>query len=160
MPAALTAQAELADERAVALEVVLLEVVEEATAAADEHQQAAARMVVVLVLAQMLGQVIDPMREQRHLDLGLAGVVLVLAEPRDDVALFLCGHAHVRWCRVAAVTRSRPPCLAAQAASPPTRWSRERALRGGARSRRRRAASARSAPRRSRSGARRGCDPR
>src|SRR3954451_23030520 len=113
MPTDLAAQAELADQRAVALEVVLLEVVEEATAAADEHQQAAARMVVVLVLAQMLGQVIDPMREQRHLNLGLAGVVLVLAEPRDDLALLLCGHAHVRPCRVAAMTRSRPACLAA-----------------------------------------------
>src|SRR4051812_14686480 len=109
----LPAQAELADQRAVALEIVSLQVVEEAAASADEHQQAAARVMVVLVLAQVLGQVVDAMRQQRHLDLGLAGVVLVLAEPRDDVALLLCGHAHVRPCRVAAMTRSRPACLAA-----------------------------------------------
>src|SRR4051794_29360305 len=109
----LSTKAELADQRAVALEIVLLEIVEEATAATDEHQQAAARVVVVLVLAQMLGQVVDAMRQQRHLDLGLAGVVLVLAEPRDDLALFLCSYRHVRPCRVAAATRSRPPSLAA-----------------------------------------------
>ena len=77
---ALAAQAELADQRAVALEILLLEVVQEAPAAADEHQQAAARVVVVLVLAQVLGEVVDAARQQRDLDLGGAGVALVLAE--------------------------------------------------------------------------------
>ena len=55
----LAAQAELADQPAVALEVLLLEVVEQPAAPADEHQQAAARVVVVLVVAQVLGEVVD-----------------------------------------------------------------------------------------------------
>ena len=45
-PGASLAQAELFDQRAVALEVAALQVVQEAPAAADEHQQAAARVVV------------------------------------------------------------------------------------------------------------------
>src|SRR4051812_37783747 len=114
---ALAAQAKLADQRAVALEIVLLQVVQETAATTDQHQQAAARVVVMLVLAQVLRQVVDAMRQQRNLDLGLPGVVLVLAELRDDLALLLCGHAHVRSCRLAAATRSRPPSLAAYSAS-------------------------------------------
>ena len=76
----LAAQAELADQRAVALEILLLQVVQEAAAAADEHQQAAARVVIVLVLAQVLGEMVDARGEQRDLDLGGTGVVLALAE--------------------------------------------------------------------------------
>jgi hypothetical protein len=51
----LAAQAELLDEGAVALEVVLLQVVQEAAAPPDELEQPAPRIVVVLVGAQMLG---------------------------------------------------------------------------------------------------------
>src|SRR5438045_122541 len=100
---ALAPQAELADQRAVALEIVLLEVVQEAAAAADEHQQAAARVMVVLVLAQVLREMVDPVREQRDLHPGGAGVVLVAPELRDDLALLLSGHGHVRPCSVAAM---------------------------------------------------------
>src|SRR3954447_25591695 len=60
---ALAAQAELADQRAVALEILLLDVVEEPPAAPDEHQQAAARVVIVLVRAQVLGEAVDAARE-------------------------------------------------------------------------------------------------
>src|SRR5215218_7855955 len=109
----LPAQAELADQSAVALEILLLQVVQKAATATDEHQKAPARVVVMLVLAKVLGEVVDAMREQRNLDLGLARVILVAAESRDDLALFLCSHGHVRPCRVAAATRSRPASFAA-----------------------------------------------
>ena len=59
---ALLAQAELADQRAVALEVVLLQVVQQAAALADEHEQPAARVVILLVLAQVLGEIVDALR--------------------------------------------------------------------------------------------------
>ena len=62
------------DERAVALEVVALQVVEQPAALADEHQQAAARVVVLAVLAQVLGELVDARGQQRDLDLGGAGV--------------------------------------------------------------------------------------
>src|SRR3954452_19594886 len=124
--ALLAAQAELADQRAVALEVLLLQVVEEPAAAADQHQQPAARVVVVLVLAQVLGQVVDAAGQQRDLHLGGPGVVLVAAEARYDLLLVLCSKAHVRRSTVAgtaASIRSRPPRLAAYSASSARRSS-------------------------------------
>ena len=45
-------QSETADDRAVALDVGLLEVVQETTALADEEQQPTAAVVVVLVLLE------------------------------------------------------------------------------------------------------------
>src|SRR3954471_16350792 len=122
---ALPAKAELADQRAVPLQVLPLEVVEEAAAAANEHQQAAARMVIVLVRAQMLGEVVDAAREHRDLDLGRPGVGLVLAEAGDELALFVCSQRHMRRGRLAGApaTRLRPLRLASNSASSARRSS-------------------------------------
>ena len=51
------AQAEALDDRAVALDVGLLQVVQQPTALADEQQQATTAVVVVLVLLEVLGEV-------------------------------------------------------------------------------------------------------
>src|SRR5205085_10186538 len=75
----LAAQAELLDEGAVALEIVLLQVVEEAAAAADELEEPAARGVVVAVRPQMLGQLVDALGEHCDLHLRRAGVGLAAA---------------------------------------------------------------------------------
>src|SRR5207253_4138922 len=69
----LAAQAELLDEGAVALEVVLLQVVQKAAAPPDELEQPAPRVMVVLMDAQMLGQLVDPLRQHRDLHLRRAG---------------------------------------------------------------------------------------
>src|SRR5204862_4839956 len=90
----LAAQAELLDEGAVALEVVLLQVVQEAAAPPDELEQPAPRVVVVLVGAQMLGQVVDPLREHRGLYLRRARVGRVLAVLPDDLLLRFLGQGH------------------------------------------------------------------
>src|SRR4051794_30813890 len=110
----LAAQAELADQRAIPLQVLPLEVVQEAAAAADEHEQAPARVVIVLVGAQMLREVVDAAREHRDLDLGGPGVGLVLAEAGDELALFLCCQRHLRRGRLAGApaTLFRPRRLA------------------------------------------------
>src|SRR5450830_1888517 len=73
-PLRLLAEAELLDERAVALEVPALQVGQEAAAASDKHQQPTARMMVLALLTQVLGQVVDALCEQGHLDLGVARV--------------------------------------------------------------------------------------
>src|SRR6266540_1647349 len=59
----LFADAELLDHGAVAVEIGLLEVVEQAAAPADELEQAAARVVVLRVRLEVLGQVVDAVRE-------------------------------------------------------------------------------------------------
>src|SRR3954470_15046618 len=94
-----SAQAEPLDDRAVAVDVFLLHVVQKATTLADQQEQATATVVVVLVLLEVLGQVGDAVRQQRHLDLRGAGVALAGAVLGDDLLLGLrvgtCSHAQL-----------------------------------------------------------------
>src|SRR4051794_9098747 len=96
MPALrLAAQAELLDQGAVALEILALQVVQEAAAPSDELEQAATRVVVVLVRAEVLGQLVDALGQHRDLDLGRAGVRLVLAELPDMLQLLFLREGHL-----------------------------------------------------------------
>src|SRR6516225_9800848 len=88
-PPGLLAQAELFDQGAIALEVLALEVGQKAPAAAHEHQQATARVVVFALLAQVLGEMVDALGQQRHLDLRGARITLAGAELPRDLALAL-----------------------------------------------------------------------
>src|SRR5690606_35509175 len=88
------AQAEALDQRAVALDVGLLQVTEQALALADEQQQATTAVVVVLVLTGVLGQLLDPSGQQRDLDLGGTGVALGRGVLLDDFLLGGSVHRH------------------------------------------------------------------
>src|SRR4051794_7632909 len=90
----LPAKAELGDECPIPLDVVASEVVEQPPTATDEHQQPTARVMVLLVDLQVLREVVDPLGEDRHLDLGRAGVGLVEAVLLDGCGLV--GHAVAR----------------------------------------------------------------
>jgi hypothetical protein len=48
-------------------------------------------VVVLAVLAQVGGEVVDALGEQRDLHAGAAGVLGVGAEPRDDLGLLFLG---------------------------------------------------------------------
>src|SRR5207244_5816482 len=67
-------QTEAGDECPVALDVVVLDVVEEAATAPHEHQQAAPAVMVLLVVSKVFGEVVDAFGEERHLHLGRPGV--------------------------------------------------------------------------------------
>lgn len=58
-------------------QIVALDVIEELTTASRHLQKAAARVEVLTMRAQMLGQVIDPGGEQRDLNLGRTGILIV-----------------------------------------------------------------------------------
>ena len=83
----LAADAEALDDRAVALDVGLHQVLEQAATLADQQQQAAPAVVVVLVGLEVLGQVGDATGEHRDLDLGAAGVAGLGAVLGDDLLL-------------------------------------------------------------------------
>ena len=83
----LLAEAELGDERQITVTVLLAEIVEQRTTLVDHHQQAAAGVVVLGVPLEVLGQVLDPLRQDRDLDLGRPGVVLAAAMVLDDLLL-------------------------------------------------------------------------
>src|SRR5262249_10846247 len=72
--AGLAAQAELLDQRAVALGTLAVEVAQHAAALTHHLHQAAARVEVVLVHAQVRRELLDAARENRHLHLWGASV--------------------------------------------------------------------------------------
>src|SRR3990170_4177725 len=86
-PARSAAEAEALDDGAVALDLRLLEVVEQPAALADEQQQATTAVVVVLVRLEVLGEVADPVAEQRDLHLGRTGVAVGRGVLGDDLLL-------------------------------------------------------------------------
>src|SRR5919107_3328989 len=98
-PRGSSAQAEPLDDRAVAVDVFLLHVVQKAATLTHQEQQPTTAVMVVLVLLQVLGQVSDPVLEQGDLDLGRAGVALAGAVLGDDLFLGLrvgtCSHAQL-----------------------------------------------------------------
>ena len=69
---------ELGDDRAVALNVVVSNVIEQTTTLTNDLHQATASVVVVLVGTEVLSQPGDPIRQQRDLHFGRARVGLVL----------------------------------------------------------------------------------
>jgi len=70
LPQELSAQAELGEDLSISIDVFALQVIEKPAALADHHQQAAPAVVVVLVGTEMVGQMIDAIAQQGHLDLG------------------------------------------------------------------------------------------
>ena len=132
-----TAQAELLDQLAVALEIGAPQVVEEAAAAADEHQQAAARVVVLLCSRRCSVRSLIRSVSCAIWTLVLPVSLLVGAVLGGELALAFAGQCHRRLRTVAD--------RAGSSAAAATIW----------RVARRPGASARPAPRRSRSGARR-----
>ena len=68
-PRSLAPQAKFGNEAPISLHVFTTQVVEESPALTDHEQKATTTVVVVLVVTKMFGQVVDPLREQGHLDL-------------------------------------------------------------------------------------------
>src|SRR3954454_8475503 len=80
-------QAEALDQRPVPVDVGLAQVVEQAPAAADQLEQPAPAVVVVLVELQVLGQVLDALRQHRDLHLGRPRVAFDRGVLRHDLLL-------------------------------------------------------------------------
>src|SRR5512146_2308669 len=90
----LLAQAEALDERAVRLDVAALEVVEKAAALAHHLEEPAARMEILDVRLEMFGEHVDPLGEERDLDLGRARVPVLSRVRGNDSRLVCSGYGH------------------------------------------------------------------
>ena len=89
----LLTDAQLGDEGTIALDVLLLEVVQEAAALTDHLQQATVGVLVRRIVAHVLGELVDALGENGDLDLGRAGVRGMSAVGVDDSGLlFLTKH--------------------------------------------------------------------
>ena len=87
----LLADAQLGDDRAVTLDVLLRQIVQQTAALTDHLVHAQTAVVVVGMLLEMLGQLADALGEDRDLDLGRAGVALVGGVVADDLGLDFFG---------------------------------------------------------------------
>ena len=77
---------------------MLLEVIEEFATAGSHLQEAAAAVEVFAMRAQVLGQVIDPGGQERDLDFGRTGILLVSFVGCDDFGFNNCGgHGFLVW---------------------------------------------------------------
>ncbi len=76
----LLADTELADHVAIAIGIMRLQVIQQAAALANQHQQATPRSVILLVRLEMLGQLANPLTQNRDLDFRGTGVRIVGAE--------------------------------------------------------------------------------
>jgi hypothetical protein len=87
----LLADAELPNDRLIALGIVSLEVVEQATPLADQHEQAAARAVVLLVRFEVIRQLANAFTDDGDLNLRTASVSRVRLILVNDRFLLLSG---------------------------------------------------------------------
>ena len=65
----LMAESKLLNQRTIPLEFRALHVIEEPAALTDHLEEAPTTMIVLLVRAKMIGEVVDPLRQQRDLQL-------------------------------------------------------------------------------------------
>src|SRR5208283_2704623 len=92
--AALAADAEALDERPVARLVLLLDVVEKRAALRNHFPQAATGVVVLHMGLEMVGQIGDPLSEDRDLDFRRPGVADLQGILVDERRLALGGNRH------------------------------------------------------------------
>src|SRR5690606_25578198 len=91
---ALAAQTQLFDDRLVAGDIAVLQIVEQPAALTDHLQKALARVVVFLVGLEVLGQVGDALGEDRNLNFRRTSVALALRVVFNERGFALCGHRH------------------------------------------------------------------
>ena len=89
---ALLSQAELADDRAVTLDVVLLQVVQQTSSVTNHLLQTAAAVEILLVSLEVLGQVSDAVGQDSNLYFGRTCVALVSSILLDDVEFYFFLH--------------------------------------------------------------------
>jgi len=65
-----------------------MEIREEPAALSDHHKKATTAVFVMARITEVLREVLDPLSEERDLDLRRTGVLLVLAVRRDDLTFY------------------------------------------------------------------------
>ena len=88
----LLSQSELADDRAVTLDISLLQIVQKVSSVTDHLLKTAAAVEILLVGSQVLGQVVDTVGEDCDLNLGRTGVSLVSCVLLNNAELFFLLH--------------------------------------------------------------------
>ena len=69
----------------VALDILTPKIIEKTSPLTNHHEQSAATVMIALVEAKMLGQMVDALGQQCHLNLGGPGVAFAMSELGDDL---------------------------------------------------------------------------
>src|SRR3954466_11304242 len=77
------------DELLVLLWLGRFQIIEELAALVHELDEPAPRRMIALMCGKVLTESIDPLRQERHLNFGGAGIRRITAKLRDDSAFFL-----------------------------------------------------------------------
>ena len=85
--ARLSAQTQPLDQRLAAPYVLALEIVQQSPALAYDLEETAPGVVILLVGLEMVGQLVDPCGQQRHLNFGRPGVSFARPVFLDDLLL-------------------------------------------------------------------------
>src|SRR4029434_9407888 len=85
---------EAPNEFGVAVRILALEIVEESASLADQLQKASPGMMVLRMYLEMLGQVIDALAQERHLNFRRSCVGVVGSIRSDDAGLTVLGQRH------------------------------------------------------------------
>jgi hypothetical protein len=93
-PSTLPPDAQTLDQGSILRHVLPPDVLEQPLPLPDHLEQPEPGMVILAVGFEVLGQVVDPAREQRDLDFGRAGVALVHSEVGDDWLFRVCRESH------------------------------------------------------------------
>ena len=81
----LTTKLKLVEEFAILLDVAVTDVIQHSTPAPDHHQQTTTTVVVFVMLLQVLGQAVDPFRQECNLHFRRTGIGPVVTVFRNDV---------------------------------------------------------------------------
>ena len=92
---ALLTQVQLLDDRAVTLDIDLLQVAQKVSSVTNHLQHAAAAVMVLVVGLEVLGQRVDAMGKDRDLNLGGTGVALMGGVLRNNGLLFFFQHGFI-----------------------------------------------------------------
>jgi hypothetical protein len=90
----LLSEVQCLNQIAIALDIVVTEIVEQPSSLPDEHEKPAPGVMVLLVNLEMLGEVVDPLGEYGYLDIGRPGILLMPLKLFDDLLLFLYMQHH------------------------------------------------------------------
>jgi hypothetical protein len=90
----LLAESEPGDRRAITIDVFFAQIGKQPAAAANHLEQTTARVMIVPVLAQVIGQAVDPFRQQRDLDFRRTGVRVVQPKAGDNFFFLNCFQRH------------------------------------------------------------------
>ena len=92
LKAELLSDVQLADNGAVTLNIGLLEVVEKISSVTYHLEKSAAAVVILVVSLEVFVEIVDPVSEERDLNLRRAGISLMSSILLDNCLLFVLKH--------------------------------------------------------------------